>query len=442
VKTPPHLQRNFVLGVVSGVGYNLYTAVLSTELVMAWFLSELTQSNLLISLLFPIEFGSWYFLQLLLSGYVQRQPRTLPLYRVMALVRVVSVALLALGTFVLDRTEPLLIIFLLTFTANSIAAGVAALPFLNIVAKTIPPRRRGMYFGWRRFLGGLLGLAGGVLVKALLSPDFPLAFPDNYALLFSVGFVFTVLLVGPFSLIAEPSEIIDQAPTNLKRQLGRALRLPNQNHAYGRYLGLRVAVVAAGYALPFYAVYARRVLGAADDIVGVYLIGLTLAGVLSNLVLGQIGDRYGNQLLMRLVAITAILPPTLALSIDRLPSFGLEKSLVFTLVFVFQGMHRTAIAIGGNNYVLELAPSIQRVLYLGFANGVVGTAIFLSPVGGAIVDGLGFEALFAFGLICSLVAIMLSLGLEEPRRNNERKRNAYEGSSTRRCGSSLSTRDP
>jgi len=36
-------------------------------------------------------------------------------------------------------------------------------------------------------------------------------------------------------------------------------------------------------------------------------------------------------------------------------------------------------------------------------------------LGGAIVDWLGFEQLFAFTLACSLVAVLLSLGLEEPR---------------------------
>ena len=79
--TPQHLRRNFWLGVVSGVGYNLYPVVLNTQLVVTWFLSGLTDSNLILSLAAPVESGSWFFLQFLLSGYVQRKPQTLPLYR-------------------------------------------------------------------------------------------------------------------------------------------------------------------------------------------------------------------------------------------------------------------------------------------------------------------------------------------------------------------------
>jgi MFS family permease len=413
---PRYLQRNFWLGVVSGVAYNLYTVTLSTELVMAWFLSKLTDSNLLISLLVPIDWGSWFFLQLLLSGYVQRKSRALPLYRLMAAVRVAAVALLSLATLTLDEPGVLLVVFLAMFTANSVAAGVAALPFLNVVAKTVPPTRRGMYFGWRRFAGGLLGLFGGVLIKFILSSESGLAFPVNYALLFFVGLLVTIAMVVPFSLIVEPAERVDPQRVGLGEQLRRVVRLPMRERNYSRYLAVRVAIVVANYALPFYAVYARRVLDAPEDMVGVYLIGSTLAGVFSNLVLGRAGDRRGNRLLIRLAALGVTLPSAIAWVIIHLPETGLEKSFMFVIVFLFQGLHTTANSIGNSNYVLELVPSIERVLYISLAHGVVGLALFASPLGGAIVDWLGFEPLFLFSLACGLIAVVLSLGLEEPRK--------------------------
>jgi hypothetical protein len=411
-----HLKRNFTLGVISGVAFNLYYAVLSTELVMTWFLSELTDSNLLISLLVPIELGSWYFLQLLLSGYVQRQGRTLSLYRLMAVIRIVATAVLAAGTFALAGREPLLVLFMATFAANSVAAGVAALPFITVVAKTIPATRRGMYFGWRRFAGGLLGLSGGVLVKMVLSPDSGLDFPANYGLLFSLGCLITLVLVGSFSLIVEPDGEPDTRRIGLRAQLRRGLRLPRQDRSYNNYLRLRVALVAFSYALPFYAVYARRELGAPDDMVGVYLLCSTLAGVVFNLFSGRVSDRRGNLMVVRLAAITAVLPAILALAIAYLPSAGSDKSAVFALVFITQGLHIAARSIGSMNYLLELAPPIERAIYVGFANGVVGLAVFASPIGGAIVDWLGFEALFLFSLACGLAAVAFAWGLEEPRR--------------------------
>jgi MFS family permease len=411
-----HLSRNFWLGVASGVGFNLYQALVNTGLVLTWFVSELTTSNLLISLLVPIEQGGWYFPQLLLSSYLQRQPRTLPVYRLMGVVRCGAWGLLALSVFLLEDPTALLALFLALFAINGLASGVAGLPFMDVVAKTIPPTRRGAFFGWRRLIGGLLGLAAGALVKVVLSPDFGLSFPDNYALLFFLGFLSVAAVVGTFGLIVEPPEgEVDPQHVSLGKQLRRALGLPARHRSYGRFLGLRLAVVAASFALPFYAVYARRELAAPADMVGTYLIGSTLASVLSNLIWSWVGDRRGNRSLMRLVALTALLAPAVALFIAHLPGEGPDKSLIFTLVFVSSGAHQTAAFIGGGNYLLELAPAGERAMYIGFTNTTIGVAVFASPLGGAMVDWLGFESLFLLSLAFGLVAVFFSLGLEEPR---------------------------
>jgi MFS family permease len=141
----------------------------------------------------------------------------------------------------------------------------------------------------------------------------------------------------------------------------------------------------------------------------------TLASVLSNLILGRLGDRYGNRLLVRLAALTAVLPPAAALLLAYVSGPTLDRSVLFTLVFVLQGLHATAHAIGSSNYLLELGPAAERVTYVSFAHGVIGLAVLASPLGGAVVDWMGFESLFALSLACGLVAAGLSMGLGEPR---------------------------
>jgi MFS family permease len=411
-----HLQRNFWLGVLSGIGYNLYLVFFSTELILAWFLTELTDSNLLISLLIPIEMGSWYFLQIVFSGYVERKPLTMPVYRVTAGIRVAALGLLAAATFTITDPQILVAAFFLFFVTNALLAGIAALPFMNVVAKTIPPGRRGAYFGWRRFAGGLLGLGAGVLVRFILAPETGLAFPANYGWLFVLATAVTCLQVLTFSLVIEPSEAVDSRRVPLKVQFWRALRLPIRDANFGRYLGTRVAIVAASLALPFYAVYARRVLQAPDETVGIYLMGMTLAGVVSNLAFARLSDRWGNRLVVRLAALTALLVPATALLVAFSPGLGTARVTVFGLVFVLQGIQVSARVIGGTNYLLELTPSIERVLYIGVAHGVLGVVFFMSPLGAAIVDTLGFVPLFLVALTAGLVSILISIKLEEPRQ--------------------------
>ena len=267
-------------------------------------------------------------------------------------------------------------------------------------------------------LGDLLRLrvTGRYDVKAVLAPDSGLSFPQSYGVLFAVALLLLTLQVGSFSLIIEPAEAVEQRPAGLLGQLRRASRLPLRDRNYGRYLILRVAIVISTYASPFYAVYARRSLGAPEDMVGIYVLALTLASVLANLALGRISDRLGNRLLVRLASGTAMLPALAALLIARTPGIGIDTTVAFGIVFLLQGLHVTASVLGNSNYLLELSSSIERVLYIGLAHGIVGLAWFTLPIGGAIVDAYGFDLLFGISVGAGLVATLLSLTLEEPRK--------------------------
>ena len=212
------------------------------------------------------------------------------------------------------------------------------------------------------------------------------------------------------------AERLGSRRVGLVEQLKRAWRLPLRDRNYGRFLILRVAIVISTYASPFYAVYARRALNAPEDMVGTYVLALTLATVLTNLVLGQVGDRLGNRLLVRLASFTAMLPALAALLVTRVPGIEADLTLVFGIVFLLQGLHVTASVLGNGNYLLELSSTIERVLYIGLTHGVVGLAWFTLPIGGVIVDGFGFEALFAVSAGAGLVSSILSLTLEEPRK--------------------------
>jgi MFS family permease len=323
--------------------------------------------------------------------------------------------LLALAAFLISDRLLLLVVFMTLFSVYALATGVAGLPFLVVVLKTVPPRRRGMYFGWRRFLGGLLGLAAGALIAWVLSDRFPLSFPDNYAVLFTLGFVVVAIYIGSFCRIEEPAAEVNPERLGIIQQFRRALSLARVDGDYARYLGVRMLIAVTGFATPFYTVFARRRLAAAKDMVGIYIMAMTLSALIANLICGAIGDRYGNRWLVRLMAMLSLLPPLLAIWLPRAPSVGMAQAILFTLVFVFYGLQTSADVIGSYNYVMELAPTAERAIYIGFANGVAGLVFFMSPVAGAMVDRFGFTPLFVFTASCAIIAWYLSLGLHEPR---------------------------
>ena len=386
---------------------------------LAWFVSQLTDRNFLIGLLNPIRLGGWFLPQFLVSGYLQRRERKLPLYSSVAVFRCLSWALLALVLFLVEERGLLLALFFPLFTLNSLGAGVAGLSFMDVVGKAIPARRRGSFFGYRNLLGGLLALGGSLVVRYVLDERRGWPFPDNYALLFSLSFLSLSLALTLFSLVVEPVEPVKRGQVSVIGQSRWALRALRQDANYRRFLLARLALVMADMAIPFYVVYAKRVFGVEQGMVGVFLTGAAVAGILSNLVWGPLNDRQGSRLVFLLSTSVGMMTPVLgllALPLTRwLSRGGGLPSLVFLAIFALAKFYQMGGIIARLNYVLDIAPSQDRALYVGFANTAFGLALLASTVGGVIVDVAGFQALFAISLACYAFALALACKLEEPR---------------------------
>lgn len=415
-----HLRRNLTFGVLNGVFFNLFSALLDPSLVLSWFVSQLTASNFLIGLIVPIQSGGWFLPQLVVSGYLQRRQRKLPFYARMAGIRAAIWGLMTLAVFlIIEDPAVLLVVFFTLLAAYGLTAGLAGICFVDIVAKAIPATRRGAFFGWRRFSGGFLALGGSLLVKYILDEGRGLAFPDNYALLFLLSFFTLCVAMGSFILVVEPLEPVNEERVPLARQFRRALDLPRRDTNYRRFLTMRLLLMGAEIATPFYIVYAKQALSVSVSMVGIYLTGTTLASFASNLLWGRISDRRGNKLLLILSSALGLLIPLTALSIgplaDMWPGLGELAPSLFALVFVLSGGYKSGAMIGNLNFLLEIAPSDDRPLYIGFTNTIMGIALLASSVGGLVVDITGFAVLFSLALAFYAVAFFLTLRLQEPR---------------------------
>jgi len=339
----------------------------------------------------------------------------------MSAVRVVIWGLLTLGVFLIEIEDAtlLLAVFFTLLAAYSLSAGLGGICFVDVVAKIIPADRRGAFFGARRFFGGILALGGSLLVKYILDEGRGLAFPDNYAILFLISFFTLCMGLGSFILVVEPVEPVNEERVPLGRQFRRALDLPRRDKNYRRFLTMRLLLMAAEIATPFYIVYAKQTLSVTVSMVGVYLTGTTLASFASNLLWGRISDRRGNKLLIVLANSLGLFIPLTALCIvpltDLLPGLREFAPSLFALVFVLSGVSKSARMIGNMNFLLEIVPSDDRPIYIGFTNTTMGIALLASSVGGLIVDITGFTVLFSLALAFYGVAFFLALRLQEPR---------------------------
>jgi hypothetical protein len=305
----------------------------------------------------------------------------------------------------------LLVLFFVFLVVYSLAEGVAGLSFMDVVGKVVPLHRRGAFFGARRLLGGLFALAASVVVAWALSSKSGLTFPHDFALLFGLSFLSISLALFAFARIDEPVEPVTHERVGVSAQIQRARRLPRQDTTYGRFLLARVLMVIGDMAVPFYVVFAKESLGAPSGLVGVYLATTTVSALLANLWVARASDRQGNRQLLVVACLVGLASPALALVFD----WWRGPVLLFALAFAFNGVYNTAAWVAHFNFLLEIAPPGDRPIYVGTANTLVGIAILASSGGGALVDWLGFSALFGLALVALMVATGITLSIREPR---------------------------
>ena len=409
--------RNFRLGVLNGVWFTVADRLMDPTLVLAAFVSALTPSPLWLGLLIPITEGGWYLPQMLLSGYLQSQPLKLTLYRRVAGMRVVLWCLLAGAPFVLRDPRFLLPAFFVAYTLTCLASGLGGLSFMEIVGKTISPRRRGVFFAWRLAAGGVAGLLGTLLVRYLVDERGPLAFPYNFALLFTAALVAGWLGLAAFGRVTEPADTDLRPPASPVAQTRRALRLVRADDNYRRYLLVRVLLVVAGIAPPFYAVYVQQRLGGPLAMVGVYLAVYTTANLLSHVFFGRFSARLGNRQTLIVSTWAGLLMTgavlALAFAASPLRLSGQAASLWLIPIFVLYGVRESGIGVASHSLLLDLAPPVERSLYVGFTNTLMGLVLLVTGISGLIVAALGYAALFLLTAAAHVLALVAAGRMRE-----------------------------
>ncbi|WP_034384496.1 MFS transporter [Deinococcus sp. YIM 77859] len=375
------------LGILNGWLVFLGDGFLSVSVVITGFAARLGAPNAVIGLLPGIAAGGWMLPQLLVAARVRSLPYKLPVYRSAALVRMLTyLAMVVVAATLAGQPTLCLALFVLAMLLNALASGVAGLPFLEVVSKTVPPERRARFFGLRNLYGGLLAFGAGLVVRGILGSD--LDFPLNYALIFLLGTVAYTVGYGVFGRVSEPPDP-PLPPGNFRDEL-RAIPQTLQDRYFRAFLVVRLLLAFASMCEPFYAVYALRELNYPAATLGTFVMALTGAAPLSNVVWQRVAERKGSRRIIRYAAFFAGLAPLVALAVG---TAGLSP-WAYLLVFILSSVALQGFNLGHTNHLLNLAPPEARSRYIGTLNTLVGMALFAPVLGGLLADAAGYRAVF------------------------------------------------
>jgi MFS family permease len=403
-------KRSFRLGVANGVLDSAAEAFFESNTIVPVFVSRLTGSNILIGLSSSIGNLGWFLPQIFTSHLLQSRPYHKPFYTYAAYVRVGSLACLGLLITFLGRSHPnlLLGLFFLLFTAYALGGGIAGVSFMDIVGKTIPPERRGYFWGYRLFGGGILAVLAGIAVKFSLGS---FRFPESYALLFGVGSLFVFVAVLTFIFVREPPSEVPNHRVSFPEHLRIGAQTFHEDHAFRHLLYFRLSLGLWAMSQPFYVIYARRVLGVPESTAGLFLSIQVAGSILTNLFWGRLSRTRGDRFLLETIAALAFLVPAIVLAGSLAPP-GLRSFLLYP-AFFFVGATFCGLTIGFNNLILEIAPDDRRPQYLGFMNALFAPATFLPVLGGAVINRFNFSTLFATALLASVLASVAAANLKK-----------------------------
>ncbi len=324
-------------------------------------------------------------------------------------VRAISWGLLALSTLLFAKTHPILMVWILLSLLGlfTFMGGIAAIPFSDIFGKAIPSELRGRFFGLRGLLGGILAIIAGLIVKSILQ-DKNLYFPHNYALIFFLSFAFVTASYVFLSMVREPEEEVHKNTLPFRQFIKKAVSILKNDRNFSNFLIVQILVGAGSLSLPFYVIYAKRVLHFSKGAVGVFLTVQMVGFVLSNLLWAYLSDYKGNKIVVQLTAAVALVIPLVAV-------FSGNNFLLFSATFVLIGIMFSGMSVGYQNFMLDQALPKERPTYIGLNGTLTFPVLTYSLIGGFLAHFLPYNIIFCITAAIVSLGVAFSLKLKEPR---------------------------
>lgn len=412
------VRRNFVWAALNGALFELGASFADSGTIVPAFLGRLGAGAPAVGAAATIARFGWLFPQLFAANYAQGVRHRKPIYLVGGTGRAVSLGLLAAILFAWpsapgETAAPLMLLvtFFGLWTAFSFIAGLAGVPYNDVIARTIPSGWRSRLLAVRLFTGGVLAAAAGLLVRAILG-DAPAASLQPYALIFGAGAVVLALSTACFARIEEPP-----APAGRRRPafagfLRDGLEVVRADRRFRLFLYVQWLSNVTRMSAPFYLLQARQVSGIPELEVGTFLAAQMVGTVVLNPLWGWWGDRRGKLSLLKvLTGITAVSPLlAIALSLHGVP--GSLALAGYALVFFFVGAAMTGEIVGDLGYLMEISPDERRPEYSGYLNGLAAPSRLLPFVGGFVVALASFQLLFVLSALAVAARFLVLARLE------------------------------
>lgn len=404
------LRWNFSVNLVERVFGTLGTSIVSTATILPLLVSKLTDSKLAVGVVAAIFTVGIMVPQLITANFTESLSYKRPFVSKIALLGGrLPYLLIAIAVWQLSIPQPTMtlgIVFLLV-AISALSGGVIIPAWLDMIAKVIPQRLRGTFFGVGNGVGALLAVVGSLIAGWILENR---PFPINFALCYFLSFAVQVISWMGVAATREPPSDSTKTRIPLSSYVQQLPQVLRESPNYVRYLLGRSVTLLGGMASGFMILYATQVY----DITGTQVGNITalLVGIqaVSNILWGYVSDRTGHK------AILVIGSACMAMAAAALWR-GTSLGWVWA-AFALLGAGSAASSLSNTNIVLEFGTLEDRPTYIGLTNTTLAPVTMLAPLaGGWLIDRFGFDGMFSLATaVTALGTVLLAFWFREPRR--------------------------
>lgn len=406
---PPHPageQRRFAHIAIAGITFQAGSVAVDSGTIMAALVYQLTGSVLMVGAVTAVLRFGWLFPQLIVGFLAERQASSMQYYIVGGFGRACCLLALAVTLFLGSGLAggTLAAMVLLLWTAYAFVSGIVAVPYNDILARSITSERRSRLLATRFFGGGVLALGVAIIVDVLVGE---MPFPVSYAAIIAMAAGLMLVSSSVFAAMGEPRT---SAPTRRRTTFAGYLREGTGTFRKDPRFRLFVFAQWSGgavlVAMPFYVVQAATTGFDITDVA--WLLGAQTAGALiSNALWGWWGDRLGKGSLLQAIAFGRILPPCLILLLAFLVDLpALVQFVAFLLLFFILGALANGLTIAVIGFLMEISPDEKRPSYSGYFSALTAPAFLFPLLGGVIASSVGLSVVFLVSLIAASVQFM------------------------------------
>jgi len=391
----------------AGAAFQAGAAAVDSATIVASLVYQLTGNVFAVGTASAVLRLGWLLPQIVVGFLAQRAERRMPYYVVGAFGRAICLAAVA-ALLGLAGNLPhgwLIAGFLLLWTLYAFVSGIVAVPYNDIVGRSIRSELRSRMLALRFFGGGVLALGVAALIHRLLAADdFLLA----HAWVFALASALMVISALSFVSAGEPAlaRSASPKPGNFTVFMRGGWAVLRDDGRFRLFLYTQWLGGATLMALPFYAVAATE-LGLRPRDIAVLLAAQTAGALASNPVWGRIGDRLGKLRLLEGVAVLRLAPPLGVLALLAADGAGSASLLAFAVLFVLLGALVNGMTIGYLGYLMEISPDDRRPAYSAYFNLLASPAALLPLVGAAVVDLLSLWTVFAAAAAAAVLQLFL-----------------------------------